>query len=144
MNTAPYCSIDGAPESGLTVYYDGGCPLCSAEVGYYTSRVGGEKLRLVDVSDDGANLGSNLSRGAAKKRFQARRSDGKLISGAAAFVAVWDELPGWRRIARNARTPGMQSLLELAYQMFLKVRPMISAAYVRIFGKTHRLAKPLK
>lgn len=33
-----------------TVYYDGGCPVCSREINFYRHRPGGESLAWVDVT----------------------------------------------------------------------------------------------
>ncbi len=69
------------------------------------------------------------------KRFQVRASDGRVLSGAAAFVEVWTHLPKWRWAARAASLPGTLAALELGYRMFLPVRPFIS----RLFGRVLRL-----
>ena len=128
------CETGCTASDRLTVYYDGSCPLCSAEVGFYSSRGGGEKLRLVDVSDHRADLGTNLSSDAAMKRFHVRRSDGNLISGAAAFVAVWDVLPDWKWLAGVARLPGILLLFELSYRIFLRFQPLISTALRKLLS----------
>jgi predicted DCC family thiol-disulfide oxidoreductase YuxK len=67
-----------------TVYYDGGCPVCSREIGFYRNRAGVETLDWVDVNGgDAAALGPGLARDAAMARMHARRADGSLVSGAA-------------------------------------------------------------
>lgn len=115
---------DGSPKT--TVYYDGSCPLCTAEIGHYRSREGGDQLCFVDVSRADVDLGSGLGRDAAMRRFHVRLTDGTLASGARGFVAVWDTLPRWRWAARFARLPGVMPLLDGAYRVFLPIRPALS------------------
>ncbi len=67
------------------------------------------------------------------KRFHVRLPDGRLISGAQAFVAIWEELPRWRWAARLAEIPGVTMALEAFYRLFLPVRPFL-AGLVRRFG----------
>ena len=69
------------------------------------------------------------------KRFHVRASDGRVLTGAAAFVEVWARLPRWRWVARAASLPGALIALEWGYRLFLPVRPLIS----RFFGRALRL-----
>src|ERR1700712_3624613 len=98
------------------VYFDGACPLCTVEIGHYKRQKGSESLCFVDVSHDDTEPGEGLSRDAALARFHVRAADGSLLSGAAAFVSIWDDLPKWRWAARLARLPGMMFILEPGYR----------------------------
>jgi len=69
------------------------------------------------------------------KRFHVRASDGRVISGAAAFVEVWSLLPTWRWAASAASLPGALIALEWGYRIFLPVRTFSS----RLFGRALRL-----
>lgn len=117
---------DDVQSNKPTVYFDGSCPLCSAEIRHYASCDGGDKLRFVDVSSEGADLGGDLACNDAMSRFHVRLPDGTLLSGARAFIAVWATLPRWKGVARLARIPGATAALEVAYRAFLPIRPILS------------------
>ena len=132
---------DTGPEvcADIQVYFDGSCPLCSAEIRHYASRLGAERLRFVDVSDPDAALGPELSADDAMRRFHVRSPDGKLLSGARAFVAIWQTLPGWRLAARIASLPGVTAILEVGYRLFLPIRPALSWVAARLGARTARV-----
>ena len=110
----------------LTVYFDGSCPLCRAEIAHYRRQIGAEQLCFLDVSQADQLLESDLERDTAMSRFHVRRSDGELVSGASAFVSIWSHLPRWRWAARIAELPGIMTLLEGGYRLFLPVRPTLA------------------
>lgn len=119
------------PPETLTVLYDGGCPLCRREIAHLqglAQRAGDDTLCFVDVSGEtDCDPARRAERAALLARFHVQRADGTRLDGAAAFVAMWDRLPGWRWLARLARLPGMLALLELAYRGFLRLRPALQA-----------------
>ncbi|MGJ5177191.1 thiol-disulfide oxidoreductase DCC family protein [Bradyrhizobium oligotrophicum] len=124
--------MDTEQPAKSTVYYDGSCPLCRAEIGYYGRTDQSGALCFVDVSKAGAEAPEGLSPRQAMARFHVRASDGRLLSGAAAFVEVWRRLPRWRWAARVASLPGALALLELGYRLFLPVRPFLSRSVARL------------
>lgn len=111
----------------LTVYFDGGCPLCQAEINHYSKQEGAEKICFRDVSISEEMLAGDLTKEQAMKRLHVRGSDGLLLSGAVAFVAIWSTLPRWKWAARLAALPGMVMMLEIGYRLFLPVRPILSS-----------------
>ena len=78
------------------------------------------------MSDAQADIGTGLVAADAMARFHVRLPDGRLVSGARAFAAIWERLPAWKWAARLASLPGITMALEAAYRLFLPVRPFIS------------------
>lgn len=117
------------PLETLTVLYDGDCPLCRREIAHVrglAEKQAGSALCFVDVSDGaGSDSAFAADRARLLARFHVQRGDGSRLDGAAAFVAMWSRLPGWRWLARLARLPGMLFLFELAYRGFLQLRPAL-------------------
>ncbi|WP_375454204.1 thiol-disulfide oxidoreductase DCC family protein [uncultured Methylobacterium sp.] len=138
-------------DATLTVYYDGACPLCRAEIGHYRRCRGAERIAFVDVAPDAPGqefspgqdlgpgqelgpdqgLGPGLDRAAARRRFHVRDADGRLRSGAAAFARLWSVLPGWRWLGLIARLPPVLPVAEAAYRAFLPLRPRLARLLVR-------------
>ena len=118
------------PET-LTVLYDGSCPLCQMEIAYLKGlalKQTNSALCFLDISPGGENGPAFAAdRVELMARFHVQQQDGSRLSGAAAFVAMWSRLPGWRWLARLAQLPGMLSLMELAYRAFLHIRPWLQA-----------------
>ncbi|RFO95908.1 DUF393 domain-containing protein [Rhodoferax lacus] len=108
----------------LTVMFDGACPLCRREVGLYQSLAPLQAVEWLDVSQQTAGLGA-AEQARYMARFHVRLQDGRLLSGAAAFVALWLVMPGWRWLWRLGRLPGVTPALELAYRGFLHLRPRL-------------------
>lgn len=111
------------PPSPPTLYFDGACPVCSREIAVYRQQAGAEGVRFVDVARcSAAQLGPGLDREAALARLHWRRADGRLVSGAAAFTALWQALPRWAWLGRLLGSrPGL-AVLEPAYRAFLALR----------------------
>lgn len=112
-------------ETRLTVYYDGGCPLCSREIGFYQRQPGAENINWVNlVSAAPESLGDDLDYDAAMARFHVRRPDGRLASGALGFALMWQHLPRLRLPGRIAALPGIVQVLELGYRLVLRMRKL--------------------
>jgi predicted DCC family thiol-disulfide oxidoreductase YuxK len=130
--TASGETIDAAGnDERLKVYYDGGCPLCRSEIAHYRKLDAAGRVDFVDLSSPTVETGPDLSRETALGRFHVRDGDGEVESGAAAFVRLWKELPGWRWLAVIARVPGVVWLMERAYRGFLPIRPRLARFFAR-------------
>jgi predicted DCC family thiol-disulfide oxidoreductase YuxK len=107
------------------VYFDGACPLCRREIAHYRGQKGAESIAWVDAANcEPAALGNGLSRDTALSRLYARRTDGSLVSGVAAFAMIWTRLPAYRRLAPFVSLRPVMAVLELGYAAFLRLRPL--------------------
>ncbi|GGO97933.1 uncharacterized protein DUF393 [Stakelama pacifica] len=61
-------------------------------------------------------------------RFHASE-DGRLLSGAAAFAAMWRAIPLLRPLGLAARSPLILSILERGYRRFLRARPKLQRLF---------------
>jgi predicted DCC family thiol-disulfide oxidoreductase YuxK len=111
-----------APE--LTLYYDGQCPLCVAEIDFLQSRNTQGQLAFVDVTQTGFEAaGHNISCEAAMAQIHGRTADGQVLVGVPVFASAY----------RLAKLPVLAWLLSRKWLM-----PVLQPAYV-LFAK-HRQA----
>lgn len=107
----------------LTVLYDGSCPLCRREVGVYQRLASSQPIEWRDVSHGASDLPAGGSRASYMARFHVLQANGCVLSGAKAFLALWETLPGWRWLAKLAKFPAAVTALEWLYCRFLVLRP---------------------
>lgn len=109
----------------LTVYFDGACPICAREISVYRGQKGAQACDWIDAAScpDEA-LGPGLNRHQALGRFHVRRADGQLLEGMRGFAALWSALPRTAWLGRVASWKPMAAALDVAYWLFLKLRPL--------------------
>ena len=119
MPTSP----TAAPPDRPTVYFDGACPVCTREISLYRRQPGAEGLCWVDAAAcEAGALGADLTRPQALARLHVRGANGELVSGAAAFIALWAALPRTAWLARLLDHRPVVWLLDAAYRGFLRLR----------------------
>lgn len=105
------------------VFYDGGCPLCRREIAHYQRIDSDRRIEWVDIQRQPEQLRSHgLTWQQAMQRMHVRDSDGRLVSGAAAFAVLWRHLPRYRWLASTISLPGISWLGERAYDVFARHR----------------------
>ncbi|KQT85438.1 DUF393 domain-containing protein [Aurantimonas sp. Leaf443] len=114
----------------LTVWHDGACPLCRREIALMRRLDRRGAIRFVDVAGD-APADCPIDRAELLARLHARE-DGRLLSGAAAFAALWRAIPLLRPLGLLARNPLVLAGLERAYLGFLTVRPRLQTLVRRL------------
>lgn len=82
-----------------------------------------EAIDFVDVSE-AADPSCPIDQTELLARFHAEE-DGVVLSGAAAFGAMWRAIPRLRTLGLMARNRTVLAVLEWLYVRFLKVRPQL-------------------
>jgi len=107
----------------LVVWFDGDCPLCRREIAVMRRLDHRRVIQFTDVSR-GEATDCPIDRAMLLARFHARE-DGRVLSGAAAFAAMWRAIPMLRPFGVMARNRRVLAVLEHAYVAFLRVRPRL-------------------
>lgn len=115
--------------SQVTVWYDGACPLCLREIALMKRLDRKGRIDFIDVSGN-APENCPIDQAELLARFHARE-DGKLVSGAAAFAAMWRAIPLLKPLGLVARISFVLALLERLYLRYLLVRPRIQSWFKR-------------
>jgi predicted DCC family thiol-disulfide oxidoreductase YuxK len=115
--------FEHAPEEAeVRVWYDGGCPLCVREIATMRRL---DRRGAIDFVDIEGGAYCPLDRETLLARFHARERGGPLLSGAAAFAAMWRAIPWLRPLGLLARVPPILWILERGYRVFLNFRPWL-------------------
>ncbi|WP_292027485.1 thiol-disulfide oxidoreductase DCC family protein [Brevundimonas sp. UBA2416] len=114
--------------SALEVWFDGDCPLCRREIAVMRRLDRRGAILFTDVANGQGSC--PIDRAELLARFHARE-DGAMLSGAAAFAAMWRAIPLLRPLGLAARNRTVLGLLERAYVAFLRVRPALTRALRR-------------
>jgi predicted DCC family thiol-disulfide oxidoreductase YuxK len=115
--------LGGMTRPRLTVWFDGGCPLCRREIALIRRLDSRGAIDFVDVASDQGNC--PIDRAELLARFHAREEGGPLLSGAAAFAAMWRSIPLLRPFGLLARSGPALWILERLYVQFLRIRPAL-------------------
>ena len=106
----------------VTVWYDGACPLCVREIAFMRRLDSRRAIDFLDIAP--ADAVCPLDRQLMLARFHASE-DGVILSGAAAFAAMWRAIPMLKPLGFIARNAVILGLLERLYNRFLIIRPRL-------------------
>ena len=111
----------------LTMFYDGLCPLCQAEIQFLSGRNQAGLLSFIDINSDlylPGHVGVSCDQALAS--MYAQYDDGKLIKGVEVFSAAYSRanLP---KLAWLFSRPALTPIWNVGYRFFAKHRHAISA-----------------
>ena len=111
---------------GLTVWYDGECPLCMREINLMRRLSRPGTINFVEIQN---NAGCPLDADTLLSRFHAQEHGKPIVSGAAAFAAMWRAVPVLRPLGLLAKFRPVLWILERMYRGFLKIRPWLQRRF---------------
>ena len=106
----------------VTVWYDSQCPLCAREIALMKRL---DRRGAIDFVDLHLARDCPVDPDELLRRFHAREEGRSVVSGAAAFAAMWRAIPLLRPFGLLAKFPPVLWVLEAAYRLFLLLRPRL-------------------
>lgn len=106
----------------VTVWYDSDCPLCVREIRLMRRL---DRRKAIDFVSIQGQTGCPISTDELMKRFHAQERGADIVSGAAAFAAMWRAIPVMRPLGLLARFKPVLWVLERMYRGFLLIRPWL-------------------
>jgi predicted DCC family thiol-disulfide oxidoreductase YuxK len=125
----------------LTVYYDGSCPLCRAEMQSLMQRNTERRVAFTDASQPGFDAAAlGLSQQALMKALHVRTAQGQWLIAIPAFEALYRAL-GLHGVAAVLRQPLLARLAERIYPVIVRNRHRLPLGPIRwLFERAGRKA----
>jgi predicted DCC family thiol-disulfide oxidoreductase YuxK len=112
----------------MKVFYDGACPLCKREIGFFRKCKPVENVEWIDVSRLKTKFAHpGLSQEQALQRFHVVTPEGQLLSGGAAFSRLWCSIRAFRYFGLVFHLSPFAWMLDPIYDQFLKIRPWMQS-----------------
>jgi predicted DCC family thiol-disulfide oxidoreductase YuxK len=111
----------------LTIFFDGGCPLCRREVDFLQSRNQKGQLKFIDInsSDFSLDLKYGITYKQAMERIHALKIDGSVIKDIKVFQEAYSLIGlGW--IYAPTKLPIIDKFIEFIYGLWAKYRLKIT------------------
>jgi predicted DCC family thiol-disulfide oxidoreductase YuxK len=103
-----------------TVLYNAACPVCRREIDHYAkiTRDTALPIEFEDLNVCATPRNWGMDADTAAQRLHVRK-DGVVLSGIPAFIALWQEIPRYRWLARLLSQPGIHRLAVWTYDGIL-------------------------
>lgn len=114
------------------IFYNGSCSICAPEIRMYKKIItnenveGSNQLDFVDIS---VSVPDEFSQEDMLKRLHAKLPNGDIVSGVPAFIALWNQVPGFKGLAFLINLPVIKSVAIFTYDKILA--PKLYKRYIR-------------
>ena len=116
------------------VLYNDTCPVCRFEIDHYRKTAKNLPIRFDRLSQAAA---WGITPDQAARRLHVLQ-DGRLLSGMAAFRALWSVMPRYRILAKLAAWPILLPLLDFAYNHL--AAPLLYRAHLRRQARSQKIS----
>lgn len=107
--------------SSLTIFFDGGCPVCSREINHYRKLEALTALEWIDVTLEPERLVTHeIPLLDAMAEFHVMDETGQFHKGADGFLLLWSTLPYYRYLAAFFHQLHLEPLLRDWYTRFAR------------------------
>tara|TARA_Y100000992_G_C20836601_1_gene291806 strand:+ start:161 stop:511 length:351 start_codon:yes stop_codon:yes gene_type:complete len=114
----------------MKVYFNNSCKICKAEINLYKKEKV-EKIKWIDITDNQrARSDTNKNYKELLRRLHVEKN-GKIFSGAKAFLLVWKNIPKYRFLYSILKLPVIFQIFSLIYEivafiLYLKNRKQLN------------------
>jgi predicted DCC family thiol-disulfide oxidoreductase YuxK len=113
----------------MKVYYNESCSICRAEINLYKKQ-NIEEIDWVDITNNINAKNETLKNDKQLLRRLHVKKDGKIFSGAEAFLLVWKKIPKYKFLYNLFRLPIIFQIFSIGYEiiaffLYLKNRNQI-------------------
>jgi predicted DCC family thiol-disulfide oxidoreductase YuxK len=115
-------SSGAADACAIAVYYNGACPVCGPEIERFrrAAHHADAPFAWHDLAAHPEALAAHRVTAAdARRRLHVIDGQGRLHIGIDAFILIWSQLPGYRRLAPLVRLPLVHAIAAAAYNHVL-------------------------
>ena len=100
----------------MKVYYNKSCNICRAEINHYKKQ-NIEEIDWIDITNNVAAEKETLKDDKTLLRRLHVKKDGKIFSGAEAFLLVWKNIPKYKFLYSILKLPLIFQIFSLSYEV---------------------------
>ena len=100
----------------MKVYYNESCSICRAEINHYKKQ-NIEEIDWVDITNNDVAKKETLKDDKTLLRRLHVKKDGKIFSGAKAFLLIWKNIPKYKFLYLILRLPLIFQIFSITYEV---------------------------
>jgi predicted DCC family thiol-disulfide oxidoreductase YuxK len=100
----------------MKVYYNESCSICRAEINHYKKQ-NIEEIDWVDITNNDVAEKETLKDDKTLLRRLHVKKDGKIFSGAKAFLLIWKNIPKYKFLYLILRLPLIFQIFSITYEV---------------------------